>query len=91
MQLTGVSLHLAQSNVFEYTPPYKTFGDLSLNLLLINLTVSKSSFDFGIIPVPIAQTGSYAMKIFDLFCTLSKPILICFDKIDCVFFFFFFT
>ena len=39
-------------------PPYKTFGDLSLNLLLINSTVLKRSFDFGITPLPIAQTGS---------------------------------
>ena len=39
-------------------PPYKTFGDLSLNLLLINSTVSKRSWGFGIRPLPIAQTGS---------------------------------
>ena len=40
-------------------------------------------------PVPIAQTGSYAIKIFDVFLILSKPTLICFDKTDCVFFFLF--
>ena len=39
-------------------PPYKTFGNLPLNLLLINSIVLKRSFDFGIMPVPIAQTGS---------------------------------
>ena len=39
-------------------PPYKTFGNLSLNLLLINSTVLKRSWDFGMRPLPIAQTGS---------------------------------
>ena len=39
-------------------PPYKTFVDLGLNLLFMNSTVLKRSFDFGIIPLPIAQTGS---------------------------------
>ena len=39
-------------------PPYKTFGGLFLNLPFIKLTVSKRSFDFGTIPVPIAQMGS---------------------------------
>jgi len=39
-------------------PPYKTFGDLALNLLLINSTILKRSCDFGIRPLPIAQTGS---------------------------------
>ena len=39
-------------------PPYKTFGDLSSNLLLINSIILKRSSDFGIIPLPIAQTGS---------------------------------
>ena len=48
-------------------PPYKTFGILPLNLLLINSTVFKRSFGFGMIPVPIAQTGSYAIKISDFF------------------------
>ena len=54
-------------------PPYKIFGDLPLNLLLINSTVFRRSFDFGIIPVPIAQTGSYAIKMSDFFCIPSKP------------------
>ena len=39
-------------------PPYKIFDDLSLNLLLINSTVLNKSFDFGIKPLPMAQTGS---------------------------------
>ena len=54
-------------------PPYKTFGILPSNLLLINLIVFKRSFDFGIMPVPIAQTGSYAIKMADLIFTPSKP------------------
>ena len=68
-------------------PPYRTLGVLFLNLLLINLTVSKRSFDLGMEPLPIAHTGSYAIKTFDLFLILFKPILICLDKIDLVFFF----
>ena len=39
-------------------PPYKTFGNLSLNLLLINSTVLKRYWGFGISPLPMAQTGS---------------------------------
>ena len=49
----------------------------------------KRSCDFGMTPLPIAQTGSYAIKIFDLFLTFFNPTLICLDKIDRVFFFYF--
>jgi hypothetical protein len=38
-------------------PPYKTFGDFFF-FFLIKFIVSKRSFDFGINPVPIDQTGS---------------------------------
>ena len=57
-------------------PPYKTFGDVSLNLLLINFIILKRSWDFGISPLPIAQTGSYAIKILDLFFIFFKPFFI---------------
>ena len=62
-------------------PPYKTFGDLSLNLLLIKLTVSKRSFGFGTIPVPMAQTGSYAINLIYLFFIPSKQIKVGLDGI----------
>ena len=39
-------------------PPYRTLGDLLLNLPLINSTVSERSFNLGIRPLPMAQTGS---------------------------------
>ena len=39
-------------------PPYKTFGVFLPNLLLINEIEFVRSFDFGIKPVPIDQTGS---------------------------------
>ena len=47
---------------FEFPdPPYKTLGFFDLNLLfsifLIVFTFLSKSFDFGIIPVPIAQIG----------------------------------
>ena len=42
-------------------PPYKTFGNLSLNLLLINSTVPKRSRGFGIRPLPIAQNGFHKL------------------------------
>jgi len=39
-------------------PPYNTFGVFLLNLLFIKETEFNKSFGFGIMPVPIDQTGS---------------------------------
>ena len=61
-------------------PPYKTFGGLSLNLPLINSTVLKRSFDFGIIPLPMAHTGSYAKNILDLSYDQRNNLEACGDK-----------
>ena len=51
---------------FGFTdPPYKTL--LLFALFFIKLMVFNNSPDFGITPVPIDQTGSYAIIIFLLF------------------------
>ena len=51
----------------------------------MNLIVCSSSLGFGITPVPIDQTGSYAINKLDFFLILSKPSLICLYIINLVF------
>ena len=51
----------------------------------MNLIESSSSIFFGTLPVPIDQTGSYAIKRFVLLLTLFKQSLIYLDKTDLVF------
>ena len=61
--------------LFEFTePPYKTLW--FFNFFFINLTVCSKSLFFGTKPVPMDQTGSYAIKISFLFLIFLKPNLI---------------
>ena len=73
-------------------PPYKTldfenFFDL-FKVSLINLIFFIKLFSVGIIPVPMDQTGSYAIiTLFNLF-KFFKPSSNCFFKTNLVLFFF---
>ena len=69
-------------------PPYKTL--FFLNFFLIKFIVLKRSLVFGIKPVPIDQTGSYAIIILFFDFIVCKPNLSCLFKIFFVIFFLFF-
>ena len=48
-------------------PPYRIFGGFDLNCFFIKAIVCSRSLILGILPVPIDQTGSYAINILDFF------------------------
>ena len=90
-----ISYILFNLSIFlEFTdPPYSIIGFFDLNFFFINFLILiklfLKSFIFGIMPVPIHQTGSYAKMILFKFFIFFKPSFICFFKTILVFFSFF--